>query len=73
MLLDSMNFQMMKVFYLNVVAVDNIVIREEKNAKQDSDASVIFPDKQEGVFSWIPSIRGENDQKTEQRKHFSEK
>ena len=26
---------MMKVFYLNVVAVDNIVIREEKNAKQD--------------------------------------
>ena len=42
---------MMKVFYLNVVAVDNIVIREEKNAKQDSDASVIFSDKQEGVFS----------------------
>ena len=58
LLKSTINFQMVKVSYLNVVAVDNIVIREENNAKQDINCvclSDIF--RQARVFSWIPSIR----------------
>ena len=75
LLKSTINFQMVKVSYLNVVAVDNIVIREEKNAKQDINCvclSDIFRQARWSIFMNTKYSRWKwSKDRTE--KHFSQK